>query len=79
MIKHFYAIVLEMDVAIHQLALITTDIAPAMISENIDLIGLCNKHSALHFISITIVLLFLRRPYLNKISFQQVMSALQKL
>jgi hypothetical protein len=65
MIKHFYAIVLEMDVAIQQLALITTDIAPAMISENIGLIGLCNKHSALHFLSIAIVL-FLRRPYLNK-------------
>jgi hypothetical protein len=63
--KHFYAVVLEMNIAIQLLASITTDFAPATNSENICLIWLCNKHSAFHFISLSTVL-FLRRPYVHK-------------
>jgi hypothetical protein len=63
--KHFYATVLEINIAIEQLTSIITDIAPSMTSENIGFIWLCKKQSALHFLSLNIVLL-LRGLYVHK-------------
>jgi hypothetical protein len=44
--QSFYASLLEMNVPIHKLVLITIDGAPAMTSENFGLIGLCKKDPA---------------------------------
>jgi hypothetical protein len=44
LLQSFYANLLEVDVSIHKLESITKDGAPAMTSENVGLICLCNKY-----------------------------------
>jgi hypothetical protein len=41
--KSFYAGLLEIDVPIHKLVSVTTNGAPAMMRENIGLMGLCKR------------------------------------